>query len=409
MPDNLRKKLYRALTKSDVNMLRSLIQQRISLAVEADDHFAPFLEAVNCGRNDLEILQLLYDNGADINEKDRRGGDTALHWATHRDADTLPWLIAHGANVHAVNKSGQTPFIGAIVHHHPDKEDNVSIVLRDCEALLSAGADMNASDSKGLTALHHATINDDAEVVTYLTARGAKIDATENAGKTALHFAVHAGHLDCVRELLKAGANVDARCRGKHTSLHILADISPSRLTEAHREICQLLLDAGANLELADNAGSTALCQAAMNEDGLIGTLLKAGADVNANNGEALRQAIFFEHTADAGLLLVHGADPHLTDPDDLTASLHIAAREWYEEGARLLLKHGTNIEQQNIDGETPLCVAVREEAENIAIFLLSEGANPRHMDQYGNTPLSWAKRKQNELLYTMIEKKLND
>jgi len=122
MPDNLRKKLYRALTKSDVNMLRSLIQQRISLAVEADDHFAPFLEAVNCGRNDLEILQLLYDNGADINEKDRRGGDTALHWATHRDADTLPWLIAHGANVHAVNKSGQTPFIGAIVHHHPDKE-----------------------------------------------------------------------------------------------------------------------------------------------------------------------------------------------------------------------------------------------------------------------------------------------
>jgi ankyrin repeat protein len=415
MTDTLKDKLYRALTKSDVNMLRTVIQQGVSLAYEAEDHYTPFHEAVNCGRNDLEILQLLYDHGAEINARTRYDDGTALHWATGREAEeTLPWLLAHGADVNAVDKHGRTPLITTVAQtrRHDDEEQDASITaitLRDCEALLAAGADVNAKDNNGQTALHHAAINGLAEIGSYLIGKGAKIGITDSDVQTALYHAVQAGHLSLVQILLNAGACVNATNTHNQTLLHILAEIYPSRLTDSHREICQLLIMAGVNLESVDWSGSTALCYAAANEDGLSGILLKAGANTNAKSGEALRQAVFLEHTADVELLLIHGADPELSDPDDLTASLHIAADEWYEEGACLLIKHGAAIEQQNIDGETPLCVAARVEAEDVASFLLNEGANPLHTDHYGNSPLYWAKRKHNNALCAMIQKKIDE
>lgn len=414
MTDTMKEKLYRALTKSDVNMLRTVIQQGVSLAYKGEDHYTPFHEAVNCGRNDLEILQLLYDHGADINAHSRYGDGIALHWATGREAaETLPWLLSHGSDVNAIDKHGRTPLITTVVqtHRHDDEEDAriTAITRRDCEALLSAGADVNAKDNKGQTALHHAAINDLAEIGSYLIGKGAKTEVTDSDVQTALHHAVKAGHLSLVQILLNAGASVNATNNHNQTPLHVLAEIYPSQLTDYHREIFQLLINAGANLESVDWSGSTALCYAAANEDGLSGILLKAGANTNAKSGEALRQAVFFEHTADVELLLIHGADPGLSDPDDLTASLHIAADEWYGEGVRLLIKHGAEIEQQNIDGETPLCVAARVEAEDVASFLLNEGANPLHTDHYGNSPLYWAKRKHNNALCAMIQKKIDE
>lgn len=411
MTDTLKKKLYRALTKSDVNMLRAVILQGVSLDYEAEDHYTPFHEAVNCGRNDLEILQILYDHGADINARTRYDDGVALHWATGRDAETLPWLIEHGADVHATNKHGNTPLITTVAQTRSRDEkhsSNASIALRDCAALLSAGADVNAKDNKGLTALHHAAINNLTEIGRYLLGKGAKLEATDSERRTALHHAVKAGHLSFVQMLLEAGASVNATNNHNETPLYVLAEMYASKLTEDHRAICQLLISSRADLELADSSGGTPLCRAAANEGGLSGALLNAGANVNANSGEALRQAVFFERTTDVELLLMHGADPNLSDPADLTASLHIAADEWYEAGARLLINHGANIEQENVDGETPLCIATRVEAEAVTEFLLNSGANSLHTDHYGNTPLSWATRKRNDTLCEILRKKID-
>jgi ankyrin repeat protein len=78
------------------------------------------------------------------------------------------------------------------------KENNVSEVRR----LLSNGADVNANDQNGITALHKAIDKGHAQVVKELLDHGAGIEAKDNHGKTPLHCACWNGHLCVVNELL---------------------------------------------------------------------------------------------------------------------------------------------------------------------------------------------------------------
>ncbi|KAH8585593.1 ankyrin repeat-containing domain protein, partial [Bisporella sp. PMI_857] len=73
------------------------------------------------------------------------------------------------------------------------------------------GLDVEAADSFGRTALHHASDNGHLEVVTLLLEKGADLEAADIYGKTALHHASRNGHLEVVTLLLEKGADVKAR------------------------------------------------------------------------------------------------------------------------------------------------------------------------------------------------------
>jgi len=81
-------------------------------------------------------------------------------------------------------------------------------------ALLDAGADIDALDRHGQTALMNAAFRGDAALVQTLAARGANLDHTAKYRLTALMLAVINQHADVVRVLLEAGA--DRQIRGNH-------------------------------------------------------------------------------------------------------------------------------------------------------------------------------------------------
>src|SRR5262245_10565702 len=79
------------------------------------------------------------------------------------------------------------------------------------KTLLTPGADVNAAQGDGMTALHWAARNGDVELTQMLLYAGAKVKATTRlGGYTALMMAADLGHADVIKALLAGGADAKA-------------------------------------------------------------------------------------------------------------------------------------------------------------------------------------------------------
>jgi ankyrin repeat protein len=121
--------------------------------------------------------------------------------------------------------------------------------------LILAGGDVNWQNARKDSAFLVAGARGHTEVVRLTLAAGANLKSTNRFGGTALIPACHYGHIDTVRELLKTTIDVDHVNNLGWTALLeavILGDGGPR-----HREIVGLLLDRGANPNIADRDGVT--------------------------------------------------------------------------------------------------------------------------------------------------------
>ena len=81
--------------------------------------------------------------------------------------------------------------------------------LAEVRALLTRGADVNAAQGDGMTALHWAAERGHAELTTVLLGAGARLSATTRLGRyTPLHLAARRGHEAAALALIAAGADV---------------------------------------------------------------------------------------------------------------------------------------------------------------------------------------------------------
>jgi ankyrin repeat protein len=97
-------------------------------------------------KNQIEILRLMLDNGADIHVQNENGG--VLHWAIQRQASMpiVELLLSYHADVNAKNRYGNTPLHSAVIDGRKD------VVL----LLIKNGADISAKNKQGMTALEWA-------------------------------------------------------------------------------------------------------------------------------------------------------------------------------------------------------------------------------------------------------------
>jgi len=115
--------------------------------------------------------------------------------------------------------------------------------------LLKQGADANAAQGDGMTALHWAAARGDGSTVTMLLYAGAWADAsTRNGNYTPLHLASRNGRSAAVKALLKGGADPNvATTSGGATALHFAAAIGSTETITA-------LLDGGAKVDSREGA-----------------------------------------------------------------------------------------------------------------------------------------------------------
>jgi hypothetical protein len=97
-----------------------------------------------------------------------------------------------------------------------------------------------------------AVVDNDLEELGRLVAEGGEVDATDKKGMNALHYAASMGNADAIRTLLAAGADVHARYRHGYTALMDAA-------VNGKTDVVSLLLTCGADLHAKDRDGNTAL------------------------------------------------------------------------------------------------------------------------------------------------------
>src|SRR5262245_48814752 len=160
--------------------------------------------------------------------------------------------------------------------------------------LLKQGADVNAAQGDGMTALHWAVFKDNAEMVKTLVSAGANVSATTRInGMTPVFFAAQNGQAAIIDILVKAGAKPNAPLATGVTPLMIAAKAG-------NPDAVKVLLDNGADANAKENArGETALMfAAAANRPAAIKVLLQSGAnaslstkviDIAAKNAAASR------------------------------------------------------------------------------------------------------------------------
>lgn len=167
--------------------------------------------------------------------------------AARGDVEAVKSLLAQGADVEASDANGVTPLIAAAYGNH----------VETARILIEAGADVNRQDRTQQSAYLITTSDGYLELLEMTLAAGADVHSLDSYKGTGLIRAADRGHVEIIETLLKTDINVDHVNRLGWTALLeaiILGDGGPR-----HIEVVRLLVDAGADIQLADGNGITPL------------------------------------------------------------------------------------------------------------------------------------------------------
>ena len=248
--------------------------------------------------------------------------------------------------------------------------------------LLQTGADVHARvespAGQGMTMLQVAvSFAWQLESIQLLLDAGADLDARDRRGDTALIIACRnpAGvHLPVVTALLRAGAKVDDRGSGGMTPLMCAA------LCDDTGQAVRTLLEASADVRARDNRGWTAPMHATCRRREhleIVQLLVQAGSDVNARHkygGTALSNAAYNGHTKSVQFFIQHGVQVNASDSAGWTPLIG-SSMNGHAQVVQALVDAGADINVTDRLGRTALSVARSGGQTSVQELLVRRGA----------------------------------
>jgi ankyrin repeat protein len=345
----------------------------------------------------IDTLKALLQHGASVNAKDAVTEQTALMWAVRSNhPDQVQLLLEFGAQVNAKTRVGKTPAarppgagggshgVGIVRSGWPERGfqgetpgamSPLLYAARDglldiARMLVAAKADVNQADTNGISPLLMAITNNHLAVAAFLLEKGAAPNAADWWGRTPLWATIEMRDRDygrndeheidrpaamaLLKTLLDRGANVNARTkevppiRRFVTPLGDLSWVDFTGQTPFLRaalagdmDVMRLLLDKGADPNIATSAGTTALM---------------AAAGVNWMGGQTFTES-----------------------------------KEALMQAVQLCLDKGADVNAKNSMGVTAVIGAANRGSDDILEFLVKKGAKLDVKDNEGRTPLTWA------------------
>lgn len=168
--------------------------------------------------------------------------------AAEGDNDKVLQLLQEGADINATDGSGRTAVLAATRNNRADT----------VKALIQQGADINIRDNSLDNVLLYAGASGYLEIVKLAIDAGADTKLTNRFGGTALIPASERGHVEVVRELL-TNSDVDVNHINNLQWTALLEAVILGDGGERHQNIVQLLIDHGADVNIGDGDGVTPL------------------------------------------------------------------------------------------------------------------------------------------------------
>jgi len=307
---------------------------------------------------------------------------TIAEAAMARDGDTVRRLLKQGADVNAAQGDGMTALHWAAM--------NGDAAL--AETLLYAGANPRATTRLGgYTALHLASQTGARAVVDTLAARGADVNARATTGATPLMLAATSGNIDALQALIDRGADVNA-AESANGETALMFGAAANRA-----DAVRLLLKHGAKADLTSTVVDLTLLTAPEDKlqqeirDAQNAKSAKAGGDSGSAAGAAQTRAVSRGTPAAgtvAGVTRAYTYNELIGKQGGLSA-LHFAARQGALQTVKALVEAGAAVNQLSpADATSPLLIAAINGHFDTAKALLDLGADPNLASEAGMAPL---------------------
>lgn len=266
--------LMRAAGRGDVDRVLQLVGEGASIDA-TDSHNATALHYALRSRKNL-LADVLIEAGIGVNIADRDGNTPLLLAVKNGVPGVVDTLLKSDAEVNVKNRYFNSPLLLSIRHGYKDV----------AELLLSAGAHESAVKALQVSFLSSAPVESIVNIQRLIVDSKLAINHDTEGLAALLITAIKARRIFVIRFLLEHGAGLDLDVNG--LPLHVAVQ-------GGDYELVRLLLEKGANIEIVDKDGRTALMFAVKSgQSQVVKLLLDAGANIDTtdvNGLSALRMA----------------------------------------------------------------------------------------------------------------------
>ncbi|WP_296706716.1 ankyrin repeat domain-containing protein [Treponema sp. UBA7570] len=420
--------LTRALESPSIDMLKTLITPQNVLSKDSAGN-TPLHIALIKGSS-FGYIKFLVETGADVNARNK-DGDSVLFLAVRKNKkDVGDLLLSKNADIFASNTENNSPLRIALAQggevqdwlitsqtlNASDGSGNTPLHYA-CEwkldeavsALIQKGANVNAVNANGESALFAAVKADSSSTINILVENGIITDTRSNLtrdhlGNTPLHYAVKWNSLQAAQSVISLGFDVNSQnlsgktalsdcCRSDKRQMAVLliqngANVNSTDVTgrsvlvdaiqSGNEEMVNLLLEKGANPLIQEMNGRNSFHEAALGGNIKIIELIRsAGGNPLSRDTYGDSPFSLVLNYDENVLRAVLGTNLNIVDSDGNTP-IHIAVEKKVSaQKLDTLIKMGYPVSQRNGKGVTPLNMAITTSQKSLALTLIERGADP--------------------------------